>query len=178
MRRLSLLALVALAGCGGSETVKGPPPSAPARIHLQSPAFAQGSAIPKRFTCDGADVSPPLRWSLAPRAARGLALLVEDPDAPGGTFVHWVVVGLPASARSLPEGRLPPPARSTKQSSGKKGYGGPCPPEGDSPHSYVFSLYSLDRALRLGADTSPAEARDAIRKAATARGVLTGTYGR
>jgi Raf kinase inhibitor-like YbhB/YbcL family protein len=178
MRRLTLVAVVVLVGCGGSETVKGPSPSAPSRIHLQSPAFQGGAAIPRRFTCDGADLSPPLRWSGVPKGARGLALIVEDPDAPGGTFVHWVVAGLPASSRSLPEGRLPPPAHSTRQSAGKHGYGGPCPPKGDSAHRYVFSLYALDRPLRLSANTSPADARDAISKAAIARGVLTGTYQR
>jgi Raf kinase inhibitor-like YbhB/YbcL family protein len=178
MRRLPVLALIALAGCGGDDTVQGPAPSAPARIRLQSPAFAQRTAIPRRFTCDGASVSPPLRWSRVPSRARGLALLMEDPDAPGGTFVHWVVVGIPPSARSLPEGRLPSHATATKQSAGKKGYGAPCPPEGDPAHRYVLSLYALDRPLRLGAGASPEDARDAISEAAIARGTLKATYGR
>jgi Raf kinase inhibitor-like YbhB/YbcL family protein len=178
VRRLVLTAVVALAGCGGADTVKGPPPSAPARMHLQSPALRSGASIPTRFTCEGKNVSPPLRWSAPPGRTRSLALLMEDPDAPGGTFVHWVVVGLPASSRSLPEGRIPPPAKATKQSSGKEGYGGPCPPEGDSPHHYVLSLYALDRPLALGSGSSPDGARDAIRKAAIARGTLAATYGR
>jgi Raf kinase inhibitor-like YbhB/YbcL family protein len=178
MRRALLAVAVLLAGCGGGSTVKGPPPSAPERIHLASPALAAGRDIPKRFTCDGANRSPPLRWSGVPRGAKELALLLEDPDAPGGTFVHWVVRRLRPSERALPEGRVAPGALQGRQSFGPKGYGGPCPPKGDPPHHYVFALYALRRRLGLDDDAPPGQAVSAIRASAIARGTLRATYGR
>jgi Raf kinase inhibitor-like YbhB/YbcL family protein len=179
MRRAVLLVvLLPLAGCGGGETVKGPPPSAPEKIRLTSPAIRAGAPIPKRFTCDGAETSPPLRWAGVPGASKELALLVEDPDAPGGTFVHWVVLRLRPSLRGVAEGRVPGGAIQAIQSFGDKGYGGPCPPKGDKPHRYVFTLYALDRALDLDHDAAPGEVRSAIRGAAIARGTLRATYAR
>ena len=180
MRRAALtLALLALAGCGGGgEKLQGPAPSAPERIRLTSPAFHEGGTIPERFTCDGKGVSPPLRWSRVPNRAVELALLVQDPDAPGGTFVHWSLLGLSPSLRGLGEGRVPKGAVQTEQSFGHRGYGGPCPPEDDPPHRYVFDLYALGRRLGLGGGASLEEVRSAIRRAALARGQLTASYGR
>jgi Raf kinase inhibitor-like YbhB/YbcL family protein len=176
---LGLVAALVIAGCGGGgDTVKGPPPSAPEKIRLTSPVLHAGSPIPKRFTCDGDETSPPLRWSGTPARAKELALLLEDPDAPGGTFVHWVVLRLRPALRVIPEGRVPPSAIEAKQSFGDKGYGGLCPPKGDEPHHYVFTLYALDRQLGLDAGAGPDKVRSAIRGAAFAEGTLRATYAR
>jgi hypothetical protein len=147
-------------------------PAAPGRITLESPAFDDGAEIPQRFTCDGEDAPPPLRWSGVPAAARELALVVEDPDAPDGTFVHWTVYGLPARAKGLDAGL------EGENSFGDTGYGGPCPPEGDEPHRYEFLLYALSKPIGLDQGAAPGDVRDAIRERATARGLLTGTFGR
>jgi len=174
---LAVLLGAALTACG-DETVEGPPPSAPERIRLTSPAFAPGAAIPSRFTCDGEDVSPPLQWSGVPAEARSLALLLEDPDAPGGTFVHWTLFAIAPTATALREGQVPAGAREGENSFGDRGYGGPCPPEGDEPHRYVFVLYGLRSALELDAGASPEQVRAAIAERAIARGELTARFGR
>ena len=121
-------------------------------LTLQSRAFADGEPIPRRYTCDGEDVSPPLTWAEAPAEARSFALVVDDPDAPGGTWVHWIVFNLPADASSLPEhaaesGGMPAGVIEGTNSWGRPGYGGPCPPSGT--HRYFFKLYALDAMLDL-----------------------------
>jgi Raf kinase inhibitor-like YbhB/YbcL family protein len=176
-RTLTLLAVVALAGCGGGENAKGPLPPAPARIKLVSPAFPAGAAIPRRFTCDGEDASPPLRWYGVPRRARELALVVQDPDAPGGTFIHWTVLGIPPTTKRFPEGHVPAGAIEGKNSFDRQGYTGPCPPKGP-PHRYMFFLYAVSRPLALQPGVSPSKVRSALRGVAIARGELTGRYGR
>ena len=165
-------------GCGGGDTVEGPAPRAPATMTLRSGAFADGGAIPARYTCAGQGLAPPLAWRGAPAAARAQALVMEDPDAPGGTFVHWVVIDLSPDTTALRDGRAAPPGRALRNSFGERGYGGPCPPEGDAPHRYVFRIYALDAPLRLGTDSSPADARTAIGRHAIASGRLTGRFGR
>jgi Raf kinase inhibitor-like YbhB/YbcL family protein len=176
-RPFALLLLAALpAGCGGGELPSEPLPDAPRSITLTSPAFRDGGTIPERFSCDGEGSSPALRWSGAPRNARQLALVVEDPDA--DRFVHWTVVGIPASAAGIPENRVPAGAVETENSFGKRGWGGPCPPEGDDPHRYVFALYATDAPLGLGRDSSLDEVRAALSDHAIARGTLTGRFGR
>ena len=179
MRR-ALLALLglALAACGGGDRVEGPPPSAPDRITLTSRAFADGGTIPKRYSCDGDEVSPPLAWTGVPDDARELALLVEDPDAPGGTFVHWALFNVPAETRGLAEDDVPANARQGKNSAGKAAYAGPCPPEGDAPHHYVFTLYALKSGLDLADGAAAGDVRAAVAKAALARGQLIGRFGR
>lgn len=188
-----LLAL-ALAGCGdlgpptSSQPRPGPPrqdarvggplPLAPARITLSSPAFRPGATIPRSYTCTGEGRLPPLRWTRPPAGTRELALLVEDPDARGGTFVHWLVLGLSSTSRGLPAGTRPATLRQGRASSGRVGYEPPCPPAGTRPHRYLFALYALRRPLGLGLGASPAAARRAIDHAAIARGVLVGRYGR
>lgn len=150
----ALAAAAALGGCSlhGDET----PPivSHGPKIDVTSTAFAEGQRIPTRFTCDGEDVPPPLSWRGVPAGAQHVAVVVDDPDAPGGTFVHWTVL-LSAKATSVP--------------ADLGGYHGPCPPRG-SVHHYRFSVYALER--------TPALDPDAIRAAATASGTLTGTYSR
>jgi Raf kinase inhibitor-like YbhB/YbcL family protein len=180
MRR-ALLALpalgLALAACGG-EKVAGPPPAAPDRIALTSPAFKADGTIPERFTCDGADVSPPLEWSGVPDDARELALLVEDPDAPGGTFVHWVLFKVKPGPTTLAEGAVPDGARQGTNSFGDAKYAGPCPPEGDAAHRYEFLLYALSSPLDLEAGAAAADVRAAVDDAALARGRLVGRFDR
>jgi Raf kinase inhibitor-like YbhB/YbcL family protein len=169
----------ALAGaCGGGDKVEGPPPPAPERIGLTSPAFGPGEAIPERFTCDGDELSPPLEWSGVPADARSLALLMEDPDAPGGTFVHWTLFAIAPDTAGVREGEPPAGAREGENSFGDRGYGGPCPPEGDEPHRYVFVLYALRTAPELDAGASPEDVRDAVAGAAIARGRLVGRFER
>ena len=177
-RPLALLLLAALpSGCGGgADEPSEPLPDAARAIRVTSPAFSDGGAIPKRFTCDGSGSSPALRWSAPPRRARELTLVVEDRDA--GRFVHWTVLEIPADQTGIPEGRVPAGAVETENSFGKRGWGGPCPPEGDDPHRYVFVLYATDAQLELDRDSSPDEVRAALSDHALARGTLTGRYGR
>ena len=118
-------------------------------IQLSSPAFAAGAVIPRKYTCDGSDMSPPLEWSGVPAETRSLALIVDDPDAPRGTWSHWIVFGLKPATTSLPEGGpLPEGAQLGRNDFRKNAYGGPCPPPG-GPHRYFFRLYALDRAVAL-----------------------------
>lgn len=176
-RPLALLLLAALpAGCGGGDKPSEPLPEAARSITITSPAFRDGGSIPKRFTCDGNGSSPALRWSGVPARARELTLVVEDPDA--DRFVHWTVLSIPADAAGTAEGRVPAGAVETENSFGKRGWGGPCPPEGDDPHRYVFALYAADAPLGLGKDSSPDEVRAALSDHAIARGTLTGRFGR
>jgi Raf kinase inhibitor-like YbhB/YbcL family protein len=178
VRALLLLAAVALVlgGCDGGDKPSKELPAAPRTIRVLSPAFHDGGTIPKRFTCDGADLSPMLRLADVPPRARELALIVEDPDA--DRFVHWSVLGIPPGAAVIPEGEVPRGAVETENSFGDKGWGGPCPPEADDPHRYVFAVYALRTPLDLGADASADEVRDGIADATIGRGTLTGRYGR
>jgi hypothetical protein len=146
-------------------------------LALSSPAFADGAAIPTKFTCDGEGISPEVDWSGAPATTVALAMTVIDPDARG--FVHWLVYDIPAaSAGSLAEnvgtGAGAPPQGANGR--GKAGYTGPCPPSGT--HHYVFTLYALDRALGLPGTPSHAEIEAAIKDHVLATTVLTGTYKR
>jgi hypothetical protein len=149
-----------------------------ARITVSSSAFGDGDAIPRRYTCDGDDRSPPLTWSDVPEGTRELALLVEDPDAPGGTFVHWVAWGLPADLGGLDEGTVPQGTGQGVNGFGRTGWGGPCPPRGHGPHRYVFTLFALSKALTLDEGASAQRLRGAMDDAVLAQGSLTGTYGR
>jgi Raf kinase inhibitor-like YbhB/YbcL family protein len=171
---LAVGALVA-AGCG-EEKVEGPPPAPPQRIVLTSPEFPSGGTIPERFTCAGDGDSPPLRWSGVPRGTHSLALLVEDPDAPGGTYVHWTAWDIPPTQTSLPADAEPP--RQGRASGGDSAYEAPCPPDDDEPHRYVFLLYALRAPLELDEGAAPDEVRDAIARVAIARGQLSGRFGR
>ena len=174
-----VLAAVVLAAAGcGDDTVEGPPPAAPATIRLSSAAFSDGATIPARFTCAGEDLAPPLAWKDVPAGAKALALVMEDPDAPGGTFVHWTVLDMPPSTTGIRGGRVPAGAVEGENSFGDRGYGGPCPPEGDRPHRYRFLVYGLRSQLGLGAGAPPDDVRAAIGEKALARGELVGRFGR
>jgi Raf kinase inhibitor-like YbhB/YbcL family protein len=146
-------------------------------FEISSPAFAQGETIPVKYTCDGADVSPPLRWDEPPAGTGSLALIADDPDAPVGTWVHWVVFNLPADARELPEqATLPGGSQDGTNSWGRTGYGGPCPPSGT--HRYFFKLYALDTTLDLAVGASKEELLQAMEGHILAQTELMGTYSR
>jgi Raf kinase inhibitor-like YbhB/YbcL family protein len=151
-------------------------------LKLKSASFENGGTIPKRFTCDGADLSPALEWSGAPANTKSFALIVDDPDAPVGTWVHWVLWNLPASAHGLPEGvpkraELEGGAAQGQNDFRKNGYGGPCPPPGN-PHRYFFKLYAVDGALKLTANGTKADLERAMQGHILAQAEWMGRYGR
>lgn len=146
-----------------------------------STAFAEGEAIPRRYSCDGENFSPPLAWSGAPEEATSLALLCDDPDAPHGTFVHWVLFNIPSATQSLREGipplqHLPEGGEQGRNSAGAFGYTGPCPPDG--MHRYYFTLYALDAQLTLSGDVTATALRAAMQGHILAEGQLMGRYTR
>ena len=150
-------------------------------LQISSPAFAEGQMIPKKYTCDGENVSPPLAWSGVPSNARALALIVDDPDAPAGTWTHWIVFNLPAGTTGLPEGvaatnKLENGALQGTNSFRKVGYGGPCPPGGT--HRYYFKLYALDAPLSLSNSATAKDVQAAIQGHTLASAQLMGRYGR
>lgn len=184
-RTLTFLTFVILGGCSKTTDERAqqaakepsPAPNAPfTSLTVTSTGFAQGSMLPSRFTCEGEDVAPPLAWSDPPAGTKSFAVVVEDPDAPKKTFVHWIVYGLPPTARGLPEGTksAPPGTRDGENDFGRSGYGGPCPPSGR--HRYVFNVYALDIELP---DLNKPHASDldrAMNGHVLARGTLVGTY--
>jgi Raf kinase inhibitor-like YbhB/YbcL family protein len=150
-------------------------PSAIGPFRLTSPAFRAGGGIPKRFSCDGAGISPPLRWTAAPPRARTLALQVVDVSTPS-RFVHWLAWGISPRSRGLAAGARPP--RQGRNDFGRVGWGGPCPPAG-TRHRYVFVLYALGSPLRLRNGATARAFRHAVRSAGIARQtLLVGTYRR
>ncbi len=178
---LALMFLVMIACAGPSSS---PPPTPPATMELTSPAFGDGEMIPPRYTCDGEDVSPPLQWKDVPEGTRSFALIVDDPDAPVATFVHWVLYNIPAERRDLPEGvprQVKVPGIGQQGTNDFKdnrvGYRGPCPPPGP-PHRYFFKLYALDTPLYVIEGASAATVERAMRGHILAQGQLIGKYGR
>jgi len=168
-------------GCkpSSNEKKKG---DSPMSIELTSTAFQKGETIPKHYTGDGMDKSPPMRWSEPPKGTRSFALICDDPDAPGGTWVHWVLFNLPAQTRELEEGvpttaTLDSGAKQGKNDFGNFGYGGPAPPKGKS-HRYFFKLYALAVAVDLTPGATKAQLEDAIKGHILAEGQLMGAYKR
>jgi len=152
------------------------------KFALASTGFGDGDFIPKKFTCDGADVSPALSWTSPPQNTKALALIADDPDAPAGTWTHWVLFDLPENARALPENlakipELPDGSRQGKNDFGKVGFNGPCPPPG-KPHRYFFKLYALDGKLGLAAGSGKQEVENAIKAHTLAQAQLVGKYRR
>ncbi len=148
---------------------------------LTSSAFAPGEPIPRKYTCDDADHSPPLSWAGAPAATESFALIMDDPDAPVGTWVHWVIFNIPATTSSLPEAVPPQPtlAGGTIQGTNswrRIGYGGPCPPSGQ--HRYFFKLYALDTSLELDSKATKSEVLSAMEGHILAQTELMGVYRR
>lgn len=158
-------------------------PSGGATMALQvtSSAFTPGGVIPKQYTCDGKNISPPLAWAGVPSNAKSLVLIADDPDAPVGTWVHWVVFNIPSAVRELPEAIAPIETLSTggtqgKSSFGKIGYGGPCPPSG--AHRYFFKIYALDTELNLRSASTKDDVVKAMDGHVIAEGQLMGKYQR
>lgn len=147
-----------------------------ARFTVTSPSFADGAPIPPRFTADGADISPELVLADPPAGTAGFALIMDDPDAPVGTWVHWVAWEIPADTRTIPEGSLPDAAVEGRNSWGRTGYGGPAPPSGT--HRYFFKVYALDASLALPSETDKAGLVRAMTDHVLAEAVLMGTYSR
>ncbi|MBS4729830.1 YbhB/YbcL family Raf kinase inhibitor-like protein [Mycobacterium sp. SM1] len=179
--------LVTLTGCGGARKAS-PSPAAQTttasassvtpvveRLTITSPAFADGAPIPVQFTCKGANVAPPLTWSAPPDAAE-LALVVDDPDAVGGLYIHWIVTGIAPGPGSTTSGQTPDNGRSLANSGGQQSYFGPCPPSGSGTHHYRFTLYQLSAPLQVPAGSAGAQAAHAIAQAAAAQATLTGTF--
>ena len=195
MRRsiASVLSLLTLAACSrpdrsgdtATDTTHGSATMATSSFSLTSSAFSNGGSIPTQFTCDGANRSPPLAWSAAPPATASFALTVEDPDAPGGTFIHWVIYRIPAATTSLPENvprggsvaQIGGALQGKTGFGGALGYGGPCPPQG-AAHHYHFRLVALDTPLRLEEGASRDQLVAAMRGHEIAMAELTGTYAR
>ena len=151
-------------------------------FELTSSAFKQGESIPRKHTCDGQDVSPALAWTDPPPGTTSFALVCDDPDAPVGTWVHWVLYDVPAAARQLPEGVPTTPtladgSRQGRNDFKKTGYGGPCPPRG-TPHRYFFRLYALDAASGLAPGATKQELLKAIEGHTKGQAELMGRYGR
>ena len=151
-------------------------------LELASPAFEDDETIPSKFTCDGGDISPPLEWSGVPEGTKSLALICDDPDAPMGTWVHWVLYGLPADTTLLPEGVPTDEAVENGALQGKNdfkriGYGGPCPPPG-KPHRYFFKLYAVDSELDLKPGATKKDLVRAMKGHVLAEGRLVGRYKR
>ena len=153
---------------------------APMAIHIESSAFSEGGTIPRQYTCDGRDISPPLSWSGVPEGAKSLALICDDPDA-SKTWVHWVLFDLPPGTGQLPEAI---PAREAVSGGGvqgtndfkKVGYGGPCPPSGT--HRYMFKLYALDTQVKLSSRATTADLERAMKGHVLAEATLMGKYAR
>lgn len=166
-----------LHACRGATAPASPtaPPSSGLRVW--SPAFDYGARIPVQYTCDGPDRIPPLRWEGLPAGTKSLVLIMDDPDAPMGTWVHWVVFDIPPETQGIEEGQAPP-GRSGRNSWGRTGYGGPCPPRG-KPHRYFFRLYALDvPTLGLPEGASREQVDRAMQGHILAQAEWMGTYGR
>ena len=184
MNRIALR-LACLAGVAVTLLAQSEPPkttAASASLIITSPSFAAGGSIPAKYSCEGANVSPALEWSGTPPAAKSLALICEDPDAPAGTWTHWVLFNLPASTTALPEKMdtaptLPSGAKQGTNDFQKTGYGGPCPPPG-KPHRYFFRLYALNTELALKPGATRKDLLRAMEHHVVAEGQLVGTYQR
>lgn len=174
------LGLVGSAGCTAAPDGGGEDPFA-----VESTAFEEDEPIPADFTCDGSDVSPPLSFENVPSGAAALGLIVDDPDAPSGTFTHWLVWNVPADTTSLPRG-VPTDgtvdslggARQGTNDFGAVGYRGPCPPAGDPPHTYRFTGYALSGTVDVAAGAKRDAVEGALDDAAIDTVTLTGTYDR
>jgi Raf kinase inhibitor-like YbhB/YbcL family protein len=165
--------LIGAAGCGGGQA-KEPATTAPSGITVTSTAFRDGGTIPRKYTCDGDGVSPPLAWKGVPPNTGALALVVDDPDAPKGTFTHWVLLDLEPTTTLIAEGHAG--FTQAKNSAGKAEYFGPCPPSGT--HHYRFTVYALSEATALPNGAGLDEALKAIDAKTVARGRLTGLFAR
>jgi phosphatidylethanolamine-binding protein (PEBP) family uncharacterized protein len=165
------LALVLVAaGVGGTGSGRAAPADAP--LTISSPAFVDGAPIPAQYTCKGAGLAPPLTWS----APLGAALVVDDPDAVNGVYVHWIVTGIPFGSGSTAAGQTPGGGTTLPNTSGQAAYKGPCPPAGTGTHHYRFTLYQLPNDYQLPGGLAGLQAAQTIAGAASAQVQLTGTF--
>jgi Raf kinase inhibitor-like YbhB/YbcL family protein len=179
---LALLVVVSSSAVACAKEAPAPEKEAEMALLISSTAFKEGDRIPVKYTCDGQDISPPLSWGDPPQLTQAFAIIVDDPDAPGGVFTHWVLFNIPATVRQLGEGatsqeRLQNGALQGKNDFGRIGYGGPCPPRGPA-HRYRFTLYAMDKPLDLKPSASKKHVLDAIKGHILAQGQLVGTYQR
>jgi Raf kinase inhibitor-like YbhB/YbcL family protein len=167
--------LLLAGGCGGGERLSGDElPQSAARLRVSSPAFIDGSRLPRKYTCDGAGEEPAVQAGTVPASTSELVLIVSDPDAPGDTYVHLTRYGLsPRGDGSVDHG-----GREGRNSAGKSGWTPPCPPEGDDPHRYVWTVYALRDETGLEADADPDEVAAALRDGVLASGGIAARYGR
>jgi Raf kinase inhibitor-like YbhB/YbcL family protein len=152
------------------------------KISISSEAFKENGTIPDEYTCEGENISPPLSWQGLPAGTRSIALITDDPDAPGRTFVHWVIYNIPGSTQKLAKGiprkeKLADGSLQGMTDFGKAGYGGPCPPPG-KPHRYFFKIYAIDKILDLPSNASKGEVEAAMKGHIIAKGELIGKYAR
>jgi len=178
---LALVVAAVLAGCAKDATdfgVLAAGETMPDGITVTSTAFLAGEAVPERYSCEGENIPPPLAWKGVPPGTAELAVVIEDPDAPDGTFVHWLVVGIDPAATGLSGTTLPPGAEVLPGSSDNPTYIGPCPPNDDGDHRYVFEVYALRRRPALDTAATPVDKVRAVRNAAVAGGFLLGTFAR
>jgi Raf kinase inhibitor-like YbhB/YbcL family protein len=180
IRQASLLVAIAVLVVGalaGPSFARSPAEKSKVKkITVTSAAFGNNKAIPSGFTCDGSNASPPLKFGSVPKAAKDVALIMSDPDAPSGTFVHWVAWHLPRAG--LPEQTLPAGIVQGKNSFGNAAYGGPCPPAGSPPHHYILTVSAVSKQITLAPGATADEVRAAIKGNVLAEGKLTGTYQR
>lgn len=178
---LAAFAKVGLSWWGQPKLAVQPPKGGAMAFTLNSGSFHNGDVIPRDLTCDGSDASPALSWAGAPAGTKSFAMIVDDPDAPGGIFTHWVIYDIPGDAAKLPQGMAKTDeasgARQGRNSFGKIGYGGPCPPPG-KPHRYIFKLYALRKPLNLKPGASKQELEHAMSGDVLGTAELMGTYGR
>jgi phosphatidylethanolamine-binding protein (PEBP) family uncharacterized protein len=171
---VAAVALAASCGGDGERLSSDGLPSAPAALRVSSPDFIDGSRLPQRYSCDGAGDEPRVQAGKAPPNTSELVLVVSDPDAPGGTFVHLTRYGLGARG----DGSVDHGGREGRNSAGKTGWAPPCPPEGDAPHRYVWSVYALRDPSGLEAGAEPGEVVGALSDGVLASGTITARYGR
>ncbi len=145
-------------------------------MQLTSSSFIPGGPIPARFTCDGEDINPPLEWRDVPVGAKSLAIITDDPDAPGGTWLHWTLWNIDPSLSGIETGKVPSGAVEGMTDFGRSGYGGPCPPSGN--HRYYFRIYALDIRLDLRADALLSDLNQAMTGHVIGQAELMGTYSR
>ena len=180
---MNALFVTAMLGCLVTASgADNPNPPKVMNLQITSPAFSEGHPIPAKYSCEGSDISPPLKWTNAPASTKSFALIADDPDAPVGTWVHWVLYDLPPNTTELPEDVAKAQVISNGAKQGlnswpRLGYGGPCPPPG-KPHRYFFKLYAVDTMLNLKPGATKKDVEAAIKGHVLAEGRLMGTYQR
>jgi len=167
--------VIVLSACSSTETpTEIPITEAVMSMEIKSDAFASGQSIPAKYTCTGKNSSPALTWSGSPAGTQSFALIVDDPDAPAGTWVHWVLYNIPPNTNTLQENADTSGMSAGKNSSGNMRYDGPCPPSGT--HRYFFKLYALDSALSLSPGATKEQLLNAMKGHILAQGELMGTF--